>query len=240
MYDLHFPEAHRTFTAWEHTHPDDPMGAISDAAAYLFAEFARLHILQSEFFTDDASFDSRERGLAPDPAAKEKFEAALQRGQAMASRILAKSPNDENALLAAVLGHGLQADYLALIEKRNVAGLEEMKQSRGLAEHLLSAYPDCYDAYLAVGVENYMLSLKPAPVRWILRLSGAETDKQEGIARLTLTAQKGRYLLPYARLLLAVAALRDKNVSTARKDLTWLAGQFPDNPLYRQELAKLG
>ena len=43
-----------------------------------------------------------------------------------------------------------------------------------------------------------MLSLKPAPVRWLLRLGGAQTDKMEGIQKLQLTAEKGRYLRPYA------------------------------------------
>ena len=63
------------------------------------------------------------------------------------------------------------------------------------------------DAYLAVGVENYMLSLKPAPVRWILHMTGAQTDKETGVRQLKLTAEGGRYLRPYARLLLAVAAV---------------------------------
>src|ERR1035438_10711623 len=42
MYDLQFAAAHRTFADWQNTHPDDPMGPASDAAAYLFAEFDRL------------------------------------------------------------------------------------------------------------------------------------------------------------------------------------------------------
>ena len=95
------------------------------------------------------------------------------------------------------------------------------------------------DAYLAVGVENYMLSLKLAPVRWVLRMTGAQTDKEQGIQQLKLTAEGGRYLRPYARLLLAVAALRDGNVAGARTLLADLAKEFPRNRLYSQELARL-
>ena len=75
-----------------------------------------------------------------------------------------------------------------------------------LAERLLAVDPTYYDAYLAVGVENYLLSLKPAPMRWVLGWTGAQTDRETGLARLRITADKGHYLLPYARLLLAVAA----------------------------------
>jgi hypothetical protein len=99
--------------------------------------------------------------------------------------------------------------------------------------------PTCYDAYLAVGVENYLLSRNAAPVRWILRMSGAQTDKAEGIEHLRMTAEKGRYLGPFARLLLAVAALRDKDRATARALLAGLSQEFPRNHLYSEELAKI-
>ncbi len=239
MYDLDFAAAHRSFADWERVHSDDPMGAVSDAAAWLFSELDRLRVLQSEFFTEDDEFVRREHGLAPDAAAQRAFEAALQRGQRKASAVLARSPQDENALMATVLIHGLRSDYLSMIQKRNLPALTETKLARKTAQQLLALHPACYDAYVAIGIENYLLSLKPLPLRWLLRLGGAETNKQAGIERLRLTAEKGRYLLPFARLLLAVAALRDANVEAARGQLSWLAAQFPHNTLYREELRKL-
>src|ERR1044072_2084168 len=66
MYNLEFEEAHRIFQAWENSHPDDPLGPVSNAAAYLFSEFNRLNILQLELFADDDHFSSRVK-LVPDP-----------------------------------------------------------------------------------------------------------------------------------------------------------------------------
>jgi hypothetical protein len=126
-----------------------------------------------------------------------------------------------------------------MIEKRNLASLSYMKISRTTAQQLLAIDPSCYDAYLAIGVENYLLGSTPAPIRWILRVTGAETDKQAGIDRLRLTAEKGYYLAPFARLLLAVAALRDKDKTTARTLLAGLAQEFPHNQLYSKELARI-
>jgi hypothetical protein len=234
MYDLQFGEAHNSFHEWESLHPDDPMGPVSDAAAYLFSEFDRLHILQSEFFTQDQHFITDHK-LSPDPAIKGKFEAAL----AAARDLCARAPAGRNSQFASILGKGLHSDYLALIEKSYLPSLQEMKAGRAQAEKLLAADPGFYDAWLAVGVENYMLSVKPAPVRWFLRLAGAETDRATGIAKLRLTAEKGHYLAPFARLLLGVAALRDKDTRTASNILADLAREYPDNPLYRQELARL-
>jgi hypothetical protein len=238
MYNLQFEDAHGAFREWQRLYPDDPMGPVSDAAAYLFTELQRLHILESEFFVDDNTFINP-RKLSPDPAVKRDFDNALARGRLLADRILASSPQDQTALLAAILVTGLRSDYLGLIEKRYLAAFSDMKSGRILAAKLLKINPDCYDAYLAGGVENYMLSQKAAPIRWLLRIGGAQTDKEQGLARLRLTAERGHYLRPFARLLLATAALRDGDRARAEELLKDLSAQFPLNDLYRRELARL-
>lgn len=238
MYNLNFAGAHQTFARWQQQHPQDPLGPVSDAAAYLFAEFDRLKILEFDLFTDDSAYDSRPK-LVPDPSVKAAFDQDLSKADALVSQVLARSPQDTNAMFAQILANGLRGDYSALVEKKNFAGFRYMKNSRVMAEKLLNLDPSRYDAYLAVGVENYLLSLNPAPVRWILRMAGAETEKARGIQELRLTAEKGHLLAPYARLLLAVAALRDKDHTTARSLLSGLAQEFPQNNLYKKELERI-
>jgi hypothetical protein len=238
MYNLQFREAHATIHGYEQLHPDDPFGPTSDAAAYLFSEFDRLDVLQAELFVDDELFKHRKRPDA-DPAIHEAFERDLAESNREADAILEHSPNDRNALLSKVFDSGLEADYLSMIEKRNLEALHYTKYAGVLAEKLLAVAPDCYDAYLAVGVENYLLGLRPAPERWLFRLYGAEADKDHGGRTLELTAQKGHYLMPLAQLLLAVAALRDKDPNRGKELLRNLAQEFPDNPLYQKELQRL-
>jgi hypothetical protein len=238
MYDLQFDEAHKTFAEFQRAHPNDPMGPVSNAAAYLFAEFDRLHVLESELFVNDDKFENRGK-LVPDPNVRSFFDNEIARATRLADAELGKDPRNVNALFAKVLVSGLVGDYTALIEKKDLKALSIVKEGRAQAEELLKIDPSCYDAYIAVGVENYLLSLKPAPVRWFLKLTGAQTDRQTGIDKLQLTAANGHYLKPYARMLLAVAALRDKNEVKARELLRDLSSQYPNNRLYAKELAKL-
>ncbi len=233
MYNLQFAEAHETFKEYQLQRPEDPMGPVSDAAAYLFSEFDRLHILQAEFFTHDQHFMTDNK-LTPDPELKRNFDAALAKTRSLAARV-----KDDNSIFASILAGGLNSDYIALIDKRYMAAFKEMKASRQQAEKLVARNPQFYDAWLAIGVENYMLSVKPLVVRWFLRLGGGETDKATGIRKLQLTAEKGHYLAPFARMLLAVAALRDNDAKRARDLLDGLCREFPHNRLYRQELARL-
>jgi hypothetical protein len=238
MYDLKFDDAHKTFAQWEHDHPNDPLGPVSNAAAYLFAEFDRLNILHSEFFTDNSLFHRRPK-VTPDPGVRQAFDEELDKSGKLSGEILQRLPEQADALFAKILTLGLKADYEALIERRDFDALKVIKDSRATAEKLLTVQPNYYDAYLAVGVENYLFSLKAAPVRWFLQVGGAETDRDKGVEDLRLTAEKGRYLSPYARLLLAVAALRRKDIPQARDLLSALAHEFPHNRLYAQELARL-
>jgi hypothetical protein len=237
MYNLDFAQAHRNFDAWQHLHPDDPMGPVSHAAAFLFSEFARLGVLETQLFVDDDRFDERSK-LSPDPQLKQMFERALDQGDNLAGLELSRQPSDVNAQFARILALGLRSDYAALIDKRDLTAIRYTKQGRVFAEQLLKQKPDDYDAYLAVGVENYLSGIKPAPVRWMLQMGGVETDKHQGIVDLQQTAAHGDLLEPFAKLLLAVAALRDQDIPKACSLLRELSSRYPGNPLYTRELGQ--
>jgi len=238
LYNLQFDDAHKSFGDWEQKHPDDPLGPASNAAAYLFSEFNRLHVLEMEFFADDKNFQNQHQ-LAPDSAVKQQFDAEIAKAEQLSDQKLKQNPKDTNAMFAKVLALGLRGDYLALIEKQNSGGLSNIKKARSLAEELLKIDPSCYDAYVALGTENYLLSQKSMAIRLFLWLGGAQSNKTKGLNDLRLAADKGHYFAPYARLLLAVAATRDHDSATARALLGNLAQSYPKNDLYAKELAKL-
>jgi hypothetical protein len=73
----------------------------------------------------------------------------------------------------------------------------------------------------------------------MLRLGGLKGDQAEGVRELALVADHGRFLMPFARILLAFDDLRHKNPAAARSRLEWLRQHFPNNPLFSQEIAKL-
>ena len=235
MYDLKFDEAHRIFVQWGQNHPTDSLGPASDAAAYLFSELARLGALEAELFVDNARFWDR-RKLRPDPQVRLNFTRQIDQADRLADIALQKSPTDGNALFVKILTCGLRADYAGLVDKQNLIALIYTKRGRPYADKLLSVDPAAFDAYLGSGIENYLLSLKPAPLRVLLRLTGSRIDREKGLEHLRMTALHGYYLEPFAKLLLAVAALRDKNMEQATELLRGLRDRFPDNELYSREL----
>jgi hypothetical protein len=238
LYNLDFDRAHQLFSTYERQHPDDPMGPVCDAAGFLFSEFNRLGILESQFYEDDKAFDSRKK-LTPDPLVRDRFDAALATAERLAQTRLARNPKDRDGLLAMTLSSGLKADYAALIEKRNLASLGLTKDASRWAQQLLAADPACYDAYVATGVSKYIVGTMAAPVRWLLKFGGVNGDKKVGMDELQMTADHGQYLAPFARILLAIAYVREKDKPRARELLAGLREQYPGNALFSREIARL-
>ncbi|MFZ0802820.1 MAG: hypothetical protein WAN70_11710 [Terriglobales bacterium] len=238
LYDLDFDHAHQAFAAWQQQYPENPLGPACEAAALLFSEFNRLGVLESQFYQDDKAFDAR-RQFTPDPALRDRFSAALDQAEKWAQARLARDARNRDGLFAMTMAAGLRADYAALIEKRNLASLRFTRQATGWAQQLLAVDPNCYDAHLATGVSQYIVGSMAAPVRWLVRLGGVSGDKAAGIRELQVTADRGQYLAPFARILLAIAYVRDKEKARARELLVALQNDFPQNPLFGREISRL-
>jgi hypothetical protein len=238
LYNLDFNGAQKDFSSWERQHPDDPVGPVSQAAGYLFSEFNRLGVLESQFFESDAAFDARPK-QNPDPVVHQEFEAAVDQARSLAHVKLNQNRNDQNALFALTMASGLQADYAALIEKKNIASLHYTRESTEWAQQLLAICNDCSDAHLATGFSKYIIGSMSAPVRWLLHMGGLQGDKQGGIADLQTTAVHGHYLAPFARILLAIAYVRDKDKARALGILESLRAEFPGNTLFPREIQRL-
>jgi hypothetical protein len=54
-----------------------------------------------------------------------------------------------------------------------------------------------------------------------------------------MTAEHGHYLAPFARILLAIAYVREKDNPRAMQLLTELRREFPANTLFSREIAHL-
>jgi len=238
LYDLDFSGAARDFDAWEKQNPENPMGPASQAAGILFSEFNRLGVLEAQFYENDSIFANR-KSYQADPGQKAHFDDELGRAEMLANARLKRDPNDRDALLAMTLAAGLRSDFAALIEKRNLVSLHYTKEATAFATQLLAADPTCYDAHLASGVSRYIIGSMAAPVRWLLRVGGIPGDKEGGMSELQLTADHGHLLAPFARILLAIAYVREKDTGHARELLLNLQHDFPENGLFGRELARL-
>src|SRR6185295_9707475 len=238
LYSFDFPSAHTILSRRIVSHPDEALGYSVRSSAYLFSELDRLSILESDFFADDSRIIDKKK-VKPDPLVKAQLLKAIEDSQSRAEALLAKNPNDQEALFAMCITSGVLTDYTALVEKKQIGSLSMVKKGAGFAQRLLKLNPQYYDAYLTTGMTEYVIGSLPFFVRWFVKVDNIGGSKEQGIKTVELVARNGRYLKPFAKILLAVANLREKRPRVAETMLFELARDYPENPLFKKELAQL-
>jgi len=238
LYEQRFPDARQSFLNWEGHHPDDPFGHAAVAASYLFEEIYHQGVLTSDFFRDDRKF-VHSIDVRPDPVRLKDFYAALDRTRATANARMSTNPNDPEALFSLTLASGMQADAFSLLENKQFESLKYIKEAESTAEKLLVQRPGAADAWLALGAAHYIIGCLPGPKRFVLGVRGVHGDRKLGMDELSRTASEGRYLKPYAKILLALAARREKKDQLARDLLHELNEEFPSSPLFAVEYARV-
>lgn len=236
MYELHFDQARADFSAYQQKHPADPFAKAALAASYLYEEFQDKHVFTAEFFLDD---NKLLHGIPdkPDAALCRNFLRLNQHAREMALESLKSNPRDPNGLLALTVADGMMADYDALIAKRQLDCLHNIRKAEDDAARLLAVDPGEADAKVAIGAGNYILGSLPAYKRMLLWLGGIRGDRERGMNQLELAALHGHYLKPMAQALLALCALREHEPELARNLFLQLTREFPENPAYAQQLA---
>jgi hypothetical protein len=238
LYVQKYPEAREKFSGWTSAHPDDPFGFVAKAASYLFEEFYRQGVMTSDFFLDDKKFL---RGIdgKPDPERLKNFDAELAHARSLANARLSKNKKDAAGLFALTLAAGMESNSDSILQKKHVEGLKRMKEANEHAKLLLAQRPDADDAWVAPGSADYIIGCLSGGVRMVLWFGGVHGDKKLGMELVGKTAEKGRYLEPFAKVLLALAARREKQDALAQKLLHELTEEFPDSPLFAAEYAKV-
>jgi hypothetical protein len=236
LYEQRFAEAREAFAKWESRNPEEPFGEVAVAASYLFEELYRQGVLTSEFFLNDKKFL---RGIdgRPDPQRMSHFREALAQARQRALERQKTNPKDGEALFSLTLAAGMESDALSILQKKHPEGLKRMKEANQYAKQLLAQHPDATDAYVAPGIANYTIGSQNTASRFALWFGGIHGNKELGMEQLAKTAENGRYLRPFAKIILALAARRENQNALAQRLLRELKEQYPD-ALFASEYAK--
>jgi hypothetical protein len=238
LYNFDFAGTHRILDAHLKENPSDPLAYSTRAAAYLFFELDRLMILKNEFFLDDDQISGDDK-LNPDAVIRERFFAAVDKAQELSMQRLEKNPGDLIGLFSFCMTEGMRTDYTAFVEKKQLRSLGAARRSHKYAVELIARYPEFVDSHLTTGLTEYLVGSLPFFIRWFVRFEHVRGSKEQAVINLNKVARDGRYLGPFARILLAVVHLREKRPHLAIELLEQLTQDFPENRLLREELIKL-
>jgi len=238
LYNFNFAAAHHTLDGVIAADPESPLGYAFRAATYLFSELDRLGTLEAEFLSgDDWAHDKKK--LSPDPKVRAAMEQAMREAEKRADAALKADPSDKRALFSMTIVQGVTADYMALVDKRQFGSMGPSKKSNNYAQRLLKIDPKFYDAYLTAGFSEYVVGSLPFFIRWVVKWDNVAGSKEKGRQNLELAARQGHYFKSFARILLAICAMREKRPKDAQKIMADLSREYPENALFKRELGKL-
>jgi hypothetical protein len=238
MYNADFAGAAAILDEEVRQHPDEALVYSIRAAAILFSEFNRLQILEFEFAADDDRVTDRKR-LKPDPSARARLFEAVAEARRRGTARLAAQPQDRDAMFALCMSAGVEADYSSLVEKKYFRTYSLSKEAQGYARRLLAMSPPVYDAYLTLGVAEYVVGRLNWFYRLFVRFDQIEGSTPKAIENLRTVIDKGRYYAPFAKILLALVYVREKQPQLALAILKDMAREFPENPFVTHEVSRL-
>ena len=238
LYEQKFAEAREVFASWESCNSEDPFGEVAIAASYLFEELQLQGVLTSDFFLNEKRFLHGIDGR-PDPERMSHFREALARARELARERQKTNSGDGEALFALTLAAGMESDAESILQKKHMSALKRVKEANEYATRLLAQHPEAADAYIAPGIASYVIGSQRAGTRFALWFGGIHGNKKLGMEQLAKTAEQGLYLKPFAKMVLALAARREKQDGLAQKLLRDLTEQYPASELFASEYAKV-
>lgn len=238
LYNLDFAGGRELFRQVVAAEPQSASARAFLASALLYEILAHQGTLQSQLFVITNEFLHQSR-LPPDPELKRQFLAVAEQARHIANERLERNPADVDGLFALGLTYGNLADFAAGVEARYIYGLREGEKAYEQHQKLRQLHPEIQDTGVILGVHDYVLGSLPRMQRLFLFFLGAGGDRQRGLGYLAEAAERGEFLRAYARVLLAVACIREGQLDRAAQLLERLHADFPRNPLFLSELARI-
>jgi len=122
--------------------------------------------------------------------------------------------------------------------RKQLDALHNVKEAESDAVKLLAVQPDSADADVPIGIGNYIIGCLPGYKRAIVWLAAFTATAPAVMDQLRVAADRGHYLKPFAQLLLALAALREKQPDLARNELNQTCFGIPRQCALRARACK--
>jgi tetratricopeptide (TPR) repeat protein len=234
--NLEYDAAQTTLQSWLATHPDD-LRALNDLATVLLhREMFLRGVLASHIYGDMG--EMFHGGKIPfSPHFQEDLLGVLDKAQAQAEKQLKANPNDAEALYWAGAAHSTRAIFCFTMMKSYIAALRESSEARKDHIQVLKLQPEFADAWLVVGINDYVLGCLPWYYKVVASLAGFHGNRTEGIAEVRRASVQGHWAREDAKLALAVLTRREKLYPETLRVLEGLAQSYPRNFLLLREIA---
>lgn len=244
VFNLDYATARAKFEELRRRLPGHPAGELYLATVVWLDHLNRSRRLQTSLYRDESSFyagaekaKEETEGDAVDPSVDRAFRHLIMQAKTKALALAGRNKQDPDALYFLGAVYGVLAGYEASTARKFFAAMRNGSRSVDLHRQVIKLKADYYDAYLAIGLYDYVISSLPFPIKALAAIGGIRGNKSRGIRELQDAAEKGQFVNDDARVMLIAILQNEKRPEEALTLLEELSARYPRNYLLKLETA---
>jgi tetratricopeptide (TPR) repeat protein len=238
LYSMDYSQAKKEFEEMTRLEPKHPSGYIYLASTIWLEHLSKLRRLQSQIYNRNNVF-FRTAQDPVDPAVEKLFYQNIEKGIVRAQARLRMNSKDLAGLYYLGTAHGATAGYESSVKRAFLSSLKNGTKAVEMHKEVLKLYPAFSDAYVSVGMYNYVMGTLPLGVKILMLLGGVHGSKEEGLKQLEKAMNQGKYARDEASVILVMLYDREKRQEDALKILRRLSEKYPRNVVFRFETATM-
>jgi tetratricopeptide (TPR) repeat protein len=238
VYNLDYEDARTAFKHLREQYPQHPGPPLYLALTLWQQELFRRQDLQLDRFVSPESFmEATERQM---PAEDRKaFFTYIAESQASSQAILKESPGNRDARYFLGAAHGVLAAFAVTIDHDKREAFRQGKKAYQYHLEIVQEQPDYYDAYVTVGLYEYVVANLPWYMKWVAQIAGYRGTTERAFKYLHLAATKSQFVSVNARNILVVLCMREKLYDEALENAQFLHLRYPRNFLLHLNVARI-
>ncbi|HEX9002458.1 MAG TPA: hypothetical protein VGB07_21305 [Blastocatellia bacterium] len=244
LYNIDYATARQKFEEIKKLQPQHPAGDIYLATVIWLEHLNKSRRLQTSLYRDESNFyagadkaKEENEGDEVDAAVDRAFRDRMAQAKTKALSLVARNKNDADAQYFLGAYYGVMAAYEASVARKFFAAMRNGSRGVDAHEKVLKLKPDYYDAYLSVGMYDYIVGNLPFMYKALATLAGVRGNKKRGIERLQTIVEKDAATADDARVMLLAIYQNEKRYEDALALLQQLSAKYPASYLLKLETA---
>ena len=237
LYNLDYQTARELFQQMIRLAPDHPAGYVYLANNFWLETLNAGRRLSSSLYSGGSFYEQDAEQDKVDLKREREFSELIRRALAVATARLQKDAKDAEALYYQGAALGVRAGYNVTVKRSFRRAIGDANESITIQRKVVKLDPNYVDAYLSIGLYDYIIDELPWVWRTLARLAGLSGSKKRGIERLEMVTKSGKYTADDARVLLIGIYTRERQPERALEMITYLASKYPQNYLLGIERA---
>jgi len=231
IFDLDYDAALATFSSLEARYPEHPGPPLGSAAVRWLQELFERQDFDLSKFIAPGYFNRNSERKMPTPE-RERFFEDVERSRRLSATVLGQDPGNRDARFFQGSAEGLLAAFAYTVDGKALEAFGHAKQAYQYHRELIDGDPDYADAYMGVGVYEYIVDNLRWYLKWPAKMIGYRGSEARGISYLETARQGESSVSDEASAMLMVIYFREKKYHHALAMARGLRQRYPKNFLF--------